>query len=274
MANDFLSELQLQETDKTAAIRAVTHELQNHKLYYHIKTIEDVRIYMKYQVWCVWDFMTLVKAIQSGLISTNIIWLPPKDANVAAYIYDILLTEETDINHTADGRASHFETYLLAMEQAGADTSPVKSFISNLQNGVAFVDALAKAEIPLPAKKFVETTLRQAHSDIHIPVASFCISREGIIPSMFTTFLNNFSLEKDLTIFRWYLNRHITIDTDSHGPLSIKLFKTVIGNDQKILNEALDAALIALQARKVFLDEILKEIISKNKYMQHEKVNH
>lgn len=258
--HDFISELQLENTETTAAIKAVTKELQFHKLYYSVKTIEDVRTYMKFQVWCVWDFMTLVKSIQAGLFSSSIIWLPPKDVSIGAYIYEILLTEETDINHTADGRASHFETYLLAMEQAGADTTPILNFLKDLTAGVPYNEALDKADIPFPAKQFVKTTLKQAHSNLHIPVGSFCLSREGIIPSMFTTFLSHFSVQQDLSIFRWYLNRHITIDNDSHGPLSVKLFKTVIGNDDIKLNEALEAALEALRSRKTFLDEILKEI--------------
>jgi len=262
--NDFLTELQINETEKTATIREVTRELQNHELYYSVKTIEDVRTYMKFQVWCVWDFMTLVKSLQLGLISSSVIWLPPKEASLGSFIYEILSTEETDINHTADGHASHFETYLLAMKQAGANIKPINAFIESLQSGTPYKEALAKAEIPTEAKEFVATTLKYAHSSLHIAVSAFCLSREGIIPSMFTTFLNNFAVAEDLSIFKWYLNRHITIDNDSHGPLSVKLFRTIIGTDETKLDEALDAALEALKARKVFLDEILKEIKSKN----------
>jgi hypothetical protein len=264
---DFLLELKLEEMGTTAEIRRVTKELQNHELYYSIRTIEDVRTYMKFQVWCVWDFMTLVKSIQSKLISSSVIWLPPKDASVGAYIYEILLTEETDINHTADGRASHFETYLLAMDQAGANTTPIRTFISALESGVPFDQAIDEADIPLQARQFSETTVSHARSALHIVVSVFCLSREGIIPNMFTTFLNNFAIKEDLSIFKWYLNRHITIDNDTHGPLSAKLFKTVIGADNLKLKEALDAALIALEARKCFLDAMLNEIRVTNKIM-------
>ena len=35
--------------------------LANHKIYNAIETIEDLRIFMAHHIYCVWDFMNLIK---------------------------------------------------------------------------------------------------------------------------------------------------------------------------------------------------------------------
>lgn len=261
----FLDDLELEKTGLSEQIRKVTIELQHHSLYSAVKTIEDIKTYMEFQVWCVWDFMALLKSLEQGLLVGEIEWVPPLDGSIGAYIYEILLTEETDITDSGSGRCSHFETYLKGMKQAGADTKPIDTFISNLRGRKNFDAAIANTGIPDAALEFVRNTLKHAKSDLPKAVSVFCLSREGIIPGMFTTFLENINLQNNLSTFHWYLKRHIEVDSDSHGPLSVKLFKMVVGNDKQQLNEALEAALDALTARKIFLDTILKQIQLKSK---------
>lgn len=262
----YINELDVKKSSTTREIEKLTKDLFNHPLYRNIKNDEDIKIYMKHQIWCVWDFMTLVKSIQLAIIPPSIYWTPPKDASLGAYIYEVLLTEETDITYKAEGRASHFETYLESMKYANVDTNPILNFIKGLQNGLSYEDSISNSGITKPAKNFVDTTIKFARSPVHISVSVFCLSREGIIPGMFSRLLKNLSLSKDLFIFSWYINRHIALDSDSHGPLSIKLFKTVVDTEEKE-KEALSAALEALKARKYFMDEINKEIINKsNRY--------
>lgn len=261
----FLDDLEIDNYSITNKIRNITLDLQNHALYKSVKTIEDVKLYMFYQVWCVWDFMALLKSLQRGLLSNQIEWLPPVDGSIGAYIYEILSTEETDITDSGSGHSSHFETYVRAMHQAGADTKPIDSFIMNLKSGKDFKTSISDVGIPSAALTFVQNTLKHANSELHKSVAVFCLSREGIIPGMFTTFLKNFTLENNLSTFRWYLKRHIEVDSESHGPLSVKLFKTVVGSDEKRIMEALEASLDALTGRKAFLDAIYNDITNKLK---------
>lgn len=267
----FLDDLDVQESKLTEEIRRATLVLNNHPLYSSVRTMEDVRTYMYFQVWCVWDFMALLKSLQKRLLVDDIAWLPPKDGNIGAYLYEILLTEETDITDSGSGHRSHFETYVMAMEQAGADTGPINRFIEGLRQGKSLEESLYQSDIPQHALTFVQNTLKHAKSDMHESVSVFCLSREGIIPGMFMTLLSNFSLENDLSIFRWYLRRHIDVDSDSHGPLSVKLFNVVVGNDSVKLKEALEAALDALNARQKFLDAILNKLKIKSNDIQYEK---
>jgi len=262
--SDFLAHLRIDNNEDANRIRILIDDLRAHPIYSSIRSIKDARIYMQNQVWCVWDFMTLIKSIQLKVTNTSIYWLPNQDASLGAYIYSVLLTEETDVDESGKNYASHFETYLRAMEEVGADTGPIKSFIALLRQGVSYEEASINSQMPKIARDFVNTTLRFAHSPLHITVAVFCLSRECIIPSMFKPFLENLPETNKLSIFRWYLNRHIILDSGSHGPLSIKLFKEAVSTDPILVKQALNSALEALMARKVFLDAIHELVKSGN----------
>lgn len=255
-----IEELLPYDNRQSKVIRALTDELHSHQLFSSLSTIESIRIYMESQVWCVWDFMALVKSVQLGLISSSIYWTPPLDATAGNYIYEVLATEETDINHKGSGHASHFETYQRAMKQAGAELQPITTFIRKLRKGCTYVDAISAVELPLEVRSFVDLTISFALAPLHVAVGALCLTREGIIPGMFAALLNNCPDTRELTVFRWYLNRHIMLDTDRHGPLSARLFRTVVGGDPEKLAEALDAAIQGLNARKALLDSILVRV--------------
>lgn len=258
--SDFLSALDLPQDERVNEIRSLSQDLRTHGAYSVIRDIEDVRTYMEYQVWCVWDFMVLLKAIQFQLTGNSIFWIPSDDATLGAYIYEVLLSEETDVDPRGSGHASHFETYLRAMREADAKTEAIDHFINSLSDGASFETALDNTLVPKAAKRFVSTTVRLAKAPLHVSVAVFCLSRENIIPSMFEPFLKNLPRTINIPTFRWYLRRHIELDSTSHGPLSVRLFKNIVNKSELTVNEALDGSLEALQERKHFLDAILVQI--------------
>ena len=51
--------LKIEKIEEKIATEAAA--LANHKIYDAIKTIEDLRIFMSHHIYCVWDFMNLIK---------------------------------------------------------------------------------------------------------------------------------------------------------------------------------------------------------------------
>ena len=65
---------------------------------------------------------------------------------------------------------------------------------------------------------------------------------------------------KNTDNLKLYLKRHIDIDSNRHGPLSLKLYNHTINNNPYKTREALDASLIAIDARYNFWSSILYKI--------------
>ena len=99
--------------------------LLNHSLYQSIKTVDDLRSFMETHVFAVWDFMSLLKALQTKLTCTTTPWMPVGNPSIRYLINEIVVAEETDL--AMDGsRSSHFEMYLDAMQACGANTQHEK----------------------------------------------------------------------------------------------------------------------------------------------------
>ncbi len=78
------------------AIENVRDELLRHPLYEHLTNLDSLRFFMEHHVFAVWDFMSLLKAMQSHFCGTTIPWTPPGNVLVARMIHEIVLEEETD----------------------------------------------------------------------------------------------------------------------------------------------------------------------------------
>lgn len=208
--------------------------------------IKKLQYFMESHVYAVWDFMCLLKSIRS--LSTDpspTIWSPPSISYESLrLINEIYIGEETDI--LPDGEyASHLEIYLRAMKEVGADTSKFYEFLKTKDIN----------QIPEPAREFVQNTFELINSrKLHVIIAGFTHGRELIIPTMFTDIINE--LEIDAPMFKYYLERHIQIDSDEHGPAALKLLEESIGDDPQKRLEVEEAKIKALKAREVLWKKI------------------
>ena len=66
--------------------------------------------------------------------------------------------------------------------------------------------------------------------------------------------------EAQAPAFHYYLKRHVQLDEDFHGPLSLRLLETLCGNDPQKMEEAETAAEEAICARIRFWDGVLEAI--------------
>jgi hypothetical protein len=99
--------------------------LLQHSLYAKVKTIEDLQSFLENHL--VWDFMSLLKALQSKLTCTTTPWFATANPETRYLINEIVVAEESDL--TIDGRRqSHYEMYIEAMKDCGQVLWKLKVF--------------------------------------------------------------------------------------------------------------------------------------------------
>lgn len=248
-------------------IQPLRNEIINHKVYSSIENVDDLKIFMQYHVYAVWDFMSLLKSLQNNLTCTSIPWYPKGSANTRYLINEIVIGEESDIDQNGI-RKSHFEIYLDAMNQCNADTSKIETLLSILKMTTALDYALSVSEAPKEAADFVRSTFHIIESNKnHLLSAIFTFGREDLIPDMFLSIVEKLHKKspESISIFKYYLERHIEVDGDQHSHLAIEMTANLCGTNEKLWFEAETAVVNALKNRIALWDGIYNEIIS-NKY--------
>lgn len=231
--------------------------LNEHSVYDAVKTLEDLKIFMEHHVFSVWDYMSLIKYLQHEIAPTSYPWVPKGDGSVRRFVNELVMEEESDESCVHGEFVSHFELYLKAMEEIGADTSRATNFVNSvIENGLDF--ALANCDIPVPSANFMEHTFNLIKANRpHEVAASLALGREHIIPLMFKSLLKKMNVSKeDAPIFHYYLTRHIELDGDSHGPLSLRLLNGLCESNEKKINEAVSAANNSITCRLKFWDGV------------------
>src|SRR6202166_2152896 len=142
-------------------IEPLRRALLHHPVYDAVDSVGRLRDFMQIHVFAVWDFMSLVKRLQSELTSSSLPWMPPVSSRIARFANEVVLGEESDLG--PDGKpVSHFELYLRAMDEVGADTTLVKGFMSQIDLGAQWEDVLEEMNVPSGVADFVNETLRCA----------------------------------------------------------------------------------------------------------------
>ncbi|WP_304543331.1 DUF3050 domain-containing protein [Sulfurimonas microaerophilic] len=245
-------------------------KLAQHPVYAAVQNMDDLTVFMQHHVYSVWDFMSLAKYLQNCFAPSQTPWMPRANTDVQRFINDIILEEETDLGlPLADGTqtySSHFELYTQAMEEVSIGSSQnVYAFLENVQR--TSVETTLQTEIaPLASCEFMQTTFGFINSDKpHLIAAAFALGREHIIPKMFRALLEKMAIKReDTQVFHYYLERHIELDSDHHGPMSLKMLEILCEDDPKKIEEAKQAAIDAIKARIKFWDGVL-EVIEQNR---------
>ena len=267
--------------------------LVRHRIYGLVNSAARLRRFMESHVFAVWDFQSLLKAMQQRLTCTSIPWVPTPDAEARRLVNEIVLDEESDALPEG-GSASHFELYLHGMRNAGADTGPIDRMIETLRAGVSQVgkpaatgkqetaermgqdggpqvgksvatvvgDAMREAGAPEAAQAFVRHSFAVIESgSTHGIVAAFTYGREDVIPDMFRGLVSSLaSRDPAWERFHWYLDRHIEADDEKHAPVCRRIMARLCGDDPAKWAEASQVARACVEARIALWDAIAAEL--------------
>ena len=239
-------------------IQTARLNLVEHPIYSWVDSLEKVQLLMETHVWAVWDFMVLLKSLQRKLTCVNTYWVPQGNPITRRLINEIVMGEESDVDEHGNAN-SHFEMYLSAMVEAGADTAPIVSFIEELKQGIHPLEALERSNAPEGAKAFVRYTLSVVEEGSLAEIASiFTFGREDLIPDMFIEMVKQLKGQfPQLGQFLYYLERHIEVDGDEHGHLATQMVEEICGEDAANWKKATVAANTALKTRFDFWSSVI-----------------
>ncbi|MGZ9674756.1 DUF3050 domain-containing protein [Flavobacterium sp. GNP001] len=237
--------------------------LLQHSLYNKVKTIADLQCFLENHVYAVWDFMSLLKALQSKLTCTTTPWFATPNPETRYLINEIVLAEESDL--TLDGkRSSHYEMYIEAMQACQADTDGIKAFLQEVDSLKNIFVAIKTSNLHSNIKAFLDFTFRVIEEGkAHEIAAAFTFGREDLIPSMFTEILRNFQAnfpETDLSKLIYYFERHIELDADEHGPMAMTMITELCGNDAQKWSDVEEVSKQALEKRIGLWDAIEEQL--------------
>lgn len=223
--------------------------LANHPIYESLNNIESIRHFMRYHVFAVWDFMSLLKSLQNKVTCVSVPWTPsPYPTEMVRFINQIVVGEESDLDQFGNP-TSHFDLYLKGMEEVGASTAEIRDFLSDLD----------VSRIPSGVREFVQYNLDVARKGHAVEVASsFFFGREKLIPGMFQSIVDTLKREKvNAPTFLYYLERHIDVDGNEHGPLALKCLDRLTEGKPELLALSEKTATEALTMRKALWDFVL-----------------
>ncbi len=245
--------LKAQIADEYAAV-------SNHPVFDSLETIEDLRLFMEQHVFAVWDFMSLLKRLQVELTTVTVPWTPPANVVAARHINEIVLGEETD-DAPVGRHMSHYELYVESMREVGANPAAAEKLMDLLRQGNNIEAALDKVGASPSVAGFVTSTIRTAlEGSLPQVLGSFFYGRENAIPQMFRRLLERWKIDAGKApVFVFYLERHIELDSERHGPLAEAIIGELVKDEASQL-ELLNAALKAVRQRRRLWDGVLEQL--------------
>jgi hypothetical protein len=142
------------------------------------------------------------------------------------------------------------------MREVGASTAVVERFVALQKEGVSYDVALQSVDVDPAAAQFVRNTLHTAlHAPGHSVAAAFLHGRESVIPQMFQRILDDWGIGiEQAPTFRYYLERHIEVDSEDHGPAAEKLLARLVDGDAQREEDVYASALAAVESRIALWD--------------------
>ncbi len=238
-------------------IQPLAAAVNQHPVFAAINSIPRLCRFAQIHVYAVWDFMCLLKALQRQLSSPALLWTPPSN-HLGCHLVNTLLAEEESDVFQEKQYLSHFELYLRAMQECGADIGSISTFITHIRQQQSLHTAFSYSGVPLPAQHFVTDTFAIIAKNSHHMAASLAFAREHITSGMFSNLLHHLNPadRPSLNSFIQYFQRHIELDGGKHSHQSQLLVADLCGDDENKWREVTETAVFSLQSRLRLLNEV------------------
>ncbi len=242
-------------------IKPFQEQLLLHPINNFLNEFDDLKRFMQFHSFAVWDFMSLVKKLQLEFTCTTLPWKPIGNPQTRRLINEIVFGEESDIDQF-DNPISHFELYKKAMDELGIPILNELNSLTQLNNIDEVIQNINCCNLDHRLKQFLLFTFESINNkQIHEIAAIFTFGREDLIPSMFTKIVTHLKSDsnKKIDTLLYYLDRHIEVDGDSHSYLAYAMMKELCGEDEKKWSEATLAAKESLKCRLLLWDSIVQK---------------
>lgn len=234
-----------------------------HSLYKKVNSVDALNTFMEHHVFAVFDFMSLLKALQIHLTQTQLPWIPKGNPVTRRFINEIVFGEESDIDENGKP-LSHYEMYVEAMEASEANTQTIADCITHISQGKSVRESLKLVNAPKTVQDFVNFTFSVIETnEVHKIAAVFTFGREDLIPNMFIEMVKGIdqkNINVNLDKFIYYLERHIELDGDEHGPLALQMIEELCGDDAQKWEDCITVSKQALQHRIDLWSAIEKQL--------------
>lgn len=247
--------------------RLMMTAINHHKVFSALTSIERFRRFTEMHVYATWDFMCLLKALHRKLNGgSELLWLPPVRSYGEWLINPRLAIEENDITPKGNHLLSHFELYLQAMQECGANTRGINAFIQYVKRDPPLSLLLAQNYLSETTRRYLAGTFDMIITkDSHILAACFAFAHEHIAENMFTHILQHLmpmaAVHDSLASFIYYFQRQIDLTGVLQGPQAETLLAILCGEDEVKWEDATDAAVFSLKSQLQFLDGIYDYVV-------------
>jgi hypothetical protein len=190
---------------------------QSLDLYSCIKTEDDFRVFMENHIFTIWDYMSLLKALENSFRNDSLPWFPSRNAKSLKTLHEVVCQEE----FASDGKGeikSNFEMYLETMEEIGANTSDILNVLSHARSIDIIQEALTLSNNNVESSyytRFIYNIIKSGKP--HLMATVLALSKETSFPSLFAENLKDQSFDLISLILRIQL---VPVRTYSNWPLN------------------------------------------------------
>lgn len=240
-------------------------QLLKHPFYNEINHPGDLKSFMEHHVYAVWDYMSLLKALQERFTKTTSPWFPVGDPEVRYLINKLVLARETGVNYYGK-RQSRFEMYLASMKAAGADTGKTESFLEQVIHGTDIFLVIATCDLPVSIRQFLKNTFDIiSEGKPHKIAAAFTYGRTDIFPENFSEKIKDLQQrfpEDDLRPVSYYFES--LKDQRNLAESATALVEELCGTDKQKWEEVKQTSLTCLKSRSALWNGIRDEVHAAN----------